>query len=64
LDRKPVASAEMSDYHELVARAYDALEAARKLPHGPQRSEAMKKASVMRLAAEKTVKITATSNET
>ena len=64
MGRKSAASAEMSGYHKLIASAYDALEAARKLPYGPLRSEAMKKASVMRLAADKTVKIITTSNET
>ena len=45
--------AEMSEYWELDAKAHDALEAARQLPHGPARSKAMKEAGQLRVAADK-----------
>jgi hypothetical protein len=54
----------MSNYQNLVAEAYEALEIAMMLPHGPLRSEAMKKAGAMRLAAERTAKIIAAPKET
>lgn len=37
----------------LVSKADDALEAARQLPHGPARVEALKKAGLARSAADK-----------
>jgi hypothetical protein len=40
-----------SDSHEWDARAQEALDEARRLPHGPARTEAMKKAGQLRLAA-------------
>jgi len=40
------------DGHDWDARAQEALDAARKLPHGSERSEAMKKAGQLRLAAD------------
>ncbi|WP_168202878.1 MULTISPECIES: hypothetical protein [unclassified Tardiphaga] len=43
----------MSEYWELDAKAHDALEAARQLPHGPARSKAMKEAGQLRVAADK-----------
>jgi hypothetical protein len=41
-----------SDPDELDAQAREALDAARRLPHGPERSEAMKKAGQLRLVAD------------
>jgi hypothetical protein len=38
---------------DLDARAEIALEKARKLPRGPERSEALKKASALRVAADR-----------
>jgi hypothetical protein len=43
----------MSCYGELDAKACDALEAARLLPPGPKRSDAMKNAGRLRAFAEK-----------
>lgn len=43
----------MSDFRELDEKAHEALEAARLLPHGPRRSEAMKGAGQLRVAADK-----------
>jgi len=40
------------DSHDWDARAQEALDAARKLPHGAARSEAMKRAGELRLAAD------------
>jgi hypothetical protein len=40
------------DSHEWDARAQEALDEARKMPHGPARTEAMKKAGQLRLAAD------------
>jgi hypothetical protein len=40
------------DHHEWDARAREALDEARRLPHGPARTEAMKKAGQLRLAAD------------
>jgi hypothetical protein len=40
------------DSHEWNARAQEALDEARRLPHGPARTEAMKKAGQLRLAAD------------
>jgi len=44
--------AEQTDVLDLDARADEALEAARKLPPGPARSEAMRKARQLRLVAD------------
>jgi len=44
--------AEQTDVSDLDAQADEALEAARKLPHGPARSEAMRKARQLRLVAD------------
>jgi hypothetical protein len=44
--------AEQTDVLDLDAQADEALEAARKLPHGPARSEAMRKAQQLRLVAD------------
>jgi hypothetical protein len=41
-----------AESHDWDARAQEALDAARRLPHGAARSEAMKKAGQMRLAAD------------
>ena len=41
-----------TDLHDWDARAEAALEAARKLPHGPERSEALKQAGQLRVAAD------------
>jgi hypothetical protein len=41
-----------TDLHDWDARAEEALEAARKLPCGPQRSEALKQAGQLRVAAD------------
>ena len=38
--------------HDLEADALAALEEARMLPHGPERTEAMKKAGILRNAAD------------
>jgi hypothetical protein len=46
----------MQHYRDSLAKAYEALEYARQMPHGPLRSKAMKEASVMRLAAEDLLK--------
>jgi len=43
--------AEQTDVLDLDARADEALEAARKLTHGPARCEAMQKAKQLRLVA-------------
>jgi hypothetical protein len=40
------------DFHDWDARADAALAEARKLPSGPERSEALKKASALRVAAD------------
>jgi hypothetical protein len=40
------------DLHDSDARAEQALAEARKLPNGPERSEALKKASALRIAAD------------
>jgi len=40
------------DSHDWDARAQEALDAARKLPHGPARSAAMKEAGRLRVAAD------------
>lgn len=40
------------DRHDWDARAEEALVEARKLPHGPERSEALKKAGQLRVAAD------------
>jgi hypothetical protein len=40
------------DMHDWDARASEALDSARLLPHGPARSEAMKKAGLLRNAAD------------
>jgi hypothetical protein len=40
------------DLHDWDARAEQALAEARKLPSGPERSEALKKASTLRIAAD------------
>ena len=49
--------AEQTDVSDLDAQADEALEAARKLPHGPARSEAMRKARQLsgNCAAERTL---------
>jgi hypothetical protein len=44
--------AEQNDVLDLEAQADEALEAARKLPHGPADSEAMRKARQLRLVAD------------
>jgi hypothetical protein len=41
-----------TDLHDWDARAEMALAQARKLPRGPERSEALKKASALRVAAD------------
>jgi hypothetical protein len=41
-----------ADNHDWHARAQEALDEARKMPHGPARTEAMKKAGQLRLAAD------------
>jgi hypothetical protein len=41
-----------TDPHDCEARAEAALAEARKLPNGPERSTALKKASALRLAAD------------
>jgi len=41
-----------AESHDWDARAQEALDAARKLPHGAARSEALKKAGQLRLAAD------------
>jgi hypothetical protein len=41
-----------ADSHDRDARAQEALDEARKLPHGPARTEAMKKAGRLRVAAD------------
>jgi hypothetical protein len=41
-----------ADNHDWDARAQEALDEARKMPHGPARTEAMKKAGQLRLAAD------------
>jgi hypothetical protein len=41
-----------SDLDELDAQAQAALDAARRLPHGPERSEALKEAGQLRLVAD------------
>ena len=43
----------MTRYFELDVKAQEALEEARLLPHGNLRSEAMKKAGRLRIAAER-----------
>jgi len=43
----------MSGYGELDAKACDALDAARLLPPGPKRSDAMKNVGRLRVLAEK-----------
>jgi hypothetical protein len=53
LGRKFAASTEVRNYQSLVAEAYEALDIEMMLPHGPLRFEAMKKANIMRLAAER-----------
>jgi hypothetical protein len=40
------------DRIERTAKADDALEEARKMPHGPERTEALKKAGLLRNAAD------------
>lgn len=42
----------MNEYRELLAKALEALEVARELPHGPARSLAMKLAGKLRVAAD------------
>jgi hypothetical protein len=42
----------ITDRHDWDARATEALDAARKLPNGPKRAEAMKKAGQLRIAAD------------
>lgn len=44
---------QMSEYRQLDAKARDALELARLLPHGAERTKAMKEASKLRIAADK-----------
>jgi hypothetical protein len=46
-----VMKAEQTNVSDLDAQADEALEAARKLPHGPARFEAMRKARQLRLVA-------------
>jgi len=41
-----------AESHDWDVRAQEALDAARKLPHGAARSEALKKAGQLRLAAD------------
>ena len=41
-----------AENHDWDARAQDALDAARKLPHGAARSDAMKRAGQLRVAAD------------
>jgi hypothetical protein len=41
-----------ADLHDWNARATEALEAARSLPRGPERSDALKKAGLLRSAAD------------
>jgi len=43
----------MSERRELDSKASDALEAARSLPHGPARAQAMKEAGLLRVAADR-----------
>jgi hypothetical protein len=43
---------ELVNFHDWDVRAYEALEEARKLPQGPERSEALKKAGLLRVAAD------------
>lgn len=38
--------------HDLIAKAEEALEAARSMPSGPEKAEALKKAGLLRVAAE------------
>jgi hypothetical protein len=40
------------DVHDLEAKAVAALDAAREIPPGPERTEAMKKAGILRNAAD------------
>jgi hypothetical protein len=47
-----VPQAITTDLHDWDARAEEALEAARKLPYGPERSEALKQAGQLRVAAD------------
>jgi len=49
----PQRQAEPLDIHELAMLADEALSDALKLPHGLARSEALKKASQLRIAADK-----------
>lgn len=51
MDGQPSPGAAMSARRELDAKATEALEAARQLPHGPARSQAMKDAGRLRVAA-------------
>ncbi len=53
MDAQPTEGAAMSERRELDAKACDALEAARLLPHGDARTKAMKEASRLRIAADK-----------
>jgi hypothetical protein len=49
---KQLRSPGSPDSHDWDAQAQEALDAARKLPHGAARSEALKKAGQLRLAAD------------
>jgi hypothetical protein len=51
--RKQRPNHQGADSHEWDARAQEALDEARKMPHGPARTEAMKKAGRLRVAADK-----------
>ena len=48
----PQRTRQSSDIHDLDAKAVAALEEARDLPPGPERTEAMKKAGIIRNAAD------------
>jgi hypothetical protein len=48
----PQRTRQSSDVHDLDAQAVAALEEARDLPPGPERTEAMKKAGIIRNAAD------------
>jgi hypothetical protein len=48
----PQRTRQSSDVHDLDAKAAAALEEARNLPPGPERTEAMKKAGIIRNAAD------------
>jgi hypothetical protein len=50
--RKQPTNYHGADSHHRDALAQEALDEARKLPHGPARTEAMKKAGQLRLAAD------------